>query len=795
MKAAAGRFLKKFLLWAAGLFVVLLLVLAGLIFAVVRNPEGSWRFVQRHFLPADLQVTWAEMHFKFEKVTWLHHNLEWQVRGLQIDKTTPRISAPIDEVEVVLSFSVFRPKTEVVFSKIALHAVKPVYVQLSGGKPEESPEQSFFQQMRGYLDYLDMANTYATARSVDGEIKELVIQPAGQADPMVIGFKLIKPAEDGADVLSANVTLRGKNMNGELAAVVSAVKLGTPEPFLTGKAKFNGFKLDQTADIKAVFQNETLQAEIEGATSYAIGNTPLKAAPKLVLVLDERQAELRLGSNFIGIPGPIARLDKVDFNLMIPLQNDVLWTDQPSRFNINGPVDLFFIDKDMRPPLEKSCKCKIPERVAVKATGQLWLKTVMTPSTSYKKEVLDGRVSVESVRNRLFTADIAAGLKIFKEKAEYLYEPSLDSELHIHSFQGVKNFLDAKNIMVPAPFDVLEGTIDIVAKGAVARDGKSSTTPVRIDVALGSDHQKVKLGSQIKISADQTLRNINVGVSLIVDEFTIELPPLDPIAGMPKLVRDPRVKLVPPPASAAAASKKPKIKVTVQIEAKTLRSGAIRLLTKYADPYVPITVDAQRGVDGELIGSVQLEQFDIKYLRRTVHVEHMRLVMDGKDNTNFPVDGRMRVDQTQYRIFIDVSGTMQAPSIRLTSEPELQRSEIISVLLYDRTSDQLVSADAETAGSVEAAMADRAIGLFGMWALASTPIKSFSYNPVTKVYSATVQLADGLTAGVGTNWEEAAHLEVRKRVSKRWVLTASYAPSETDKDQVGKLVLQWEKRF
>jgi hypothetical protein len=57
-----------------------------------------------------------------------------------------------------------------------------------------------------------------------------------------------------------------------------------------------------------------------------------------------------------------------------------------------------------------------------------------------------------------------------------------------------------------------------------------------------------------------------------------------------------------------------------------------------------------------------------------------------------------------------------------------------------------------------------------------------------------VDLGGGITASVGTNWERAASLEVRKRVSRRWVLTASWSPTESN-EQVGKLVLQWEKRF
>ncbi|MBC7371600.1 MAG: hypothetical protein H7326_08550, partial [Bdellovibrionaceae bacterium] len=77
---------------------------------------------------------------------------------------------------------------------------------------------------------------------------------------------------------------------------------------------------------------------------------------------------------------------------------------------------------------------------------------------------------------------------------------------------------------------------------------------------------------------------------------------------------------------------------------------------------------------------------------------------------------------------------------------------------------------------------------------AATPIQSFSYNPLTKVYTATVKITDDLTAGIGTNWEESARLELRKRVSQKWMLTASWTPNEAG-DVEEKLVLQWEQRF
>jgi hypothetical protein len=49
-------------------------------------------------------------------------------------------------------------------------------------------------------------------------------------------------------------------------------------------------------------------------------------------------------------------------------------------------------------------------------------------------------------------------------------------------------------------------------------------------------------------------------------------------------------------------------------------------------------------------------------------------------------------------------------------------------------------------------------------------------------------------AGVGTNWEQATNFELRKRVSARWMLTATWAANQANR-QEGRLVLQWEKRF
>lgn len=786
------RLVVRVMLSLLGLLLVFVVAAGAVIYWAAVHPADAWRFAHNHLLPKDLNVEWREIGWQPKKISWRHWEMAWTVKGLRVEKGSPKVAAPIDEVSLVFSFRVFAPDTHIDFANVVVHADDSIVYEGDPNAPP-SPEQSPFQQVDGLVHYLTLGNSYASMKALDVRIKDLIYKSTPASAPLRLNVAISKGDGDvkEAYVITASAAAPGWTAN--VRAPLVPARLGSAEPFLTGKAAFNGYGTKLDLSVTLAKPGDVLQATFEGPVAYVSGQTKMHALPKLTVKMSESQAELALNTSLSGLPGPVVNLANVESRLSVPLQNNRMWADQPSTFSLNGPVGLFFVSKNMRPPLESSCACRIPETVQVRLSGQAWLNTWLGPTTTYKRPVVKARLVIDSIRNRLFAVNLAANVEITKEKDAYAVLPTLDSDVHLYSFKGLRKFLDSQNIIVPAPLDKLEGTVDVEARSPVPQEQNARQTLVTSVTKLASDHQKVNLNADFRLKLDPSLKSLDVIVKLLIDDLQLELPPLDPIAGMPKIARDERIQLRKP--VPAPAKKEPAFKVNLWFEAKTAHAGAIRFLSQYAKPNVPLTVNASRAADGDMVGTVQLEPFEIRYLRRSVHVEQVRMVMENNETGNFPIDGRLRVDQTQYRIFIEISGTMRSPSMRLTSEPYLPRSEIISVLLYDRTSDQLVSGDAETAGSMEAAMADRAIGLFGLWALASTPIKSFSYNPVTKVYSATVQVTGDVTAGIGTNWEEAASLELRKRVSKRWVLTASWSPSETNQSQVGKLVLQWEKRF
>ena len=792
------RALIRLLLILTALVTVIGLTLGGFTWWAATHPDRAYALAQRYLFPPDLKITWGSVSFKPRRITWLHWAVDLDIQDLHVVKGTPRLDVPVELVGLSFELSVWRPATRADFARVTVRAPGRILYE-SSGESESTDEEprSPFAMAKKYLDYLNVGARYATVNALDIDLHDVeVLKPGGDKIKIVVSL-LKPPPERPASTIALRLSAESAAFKVNVTGEADASHLGSTEaPVLKARVDFEGFKVKEGGDLVVNFANEIVNLTFDGEVVYGTGASALRFKPNLLLSITARLADLKLKTSATGLPAPIGKIDPIDAHLEIPVDTERLWSKDASKLTLTAPLPITFVDAQTRQLIEQGCACRLPIQLRTTVEGSLWLDALFS-NPRVRRPGADVRVVIDPIKNSLFSLNLAARVEVAREKDQYLVEPTLESDAHLNSYKTLRNLLDKHNVLIPAPFDVLDGSVDVVAHNLVKRDEAGTETGVDVKLALGSEHQKIDLRSNVTLKLSPTLKNLDVLVKVLIDAFQIQLPPLEPLAGLPPMAHDARVIMTPPKPEPPAPKKKPAdaFKVQMTFAVKTTTPGSIRLLSELAKPHVPISVNIDRAANGDLNGQVQLEPFQISYLRRTVHVEHLRVLLDERDANTFPVDGRFRIEQTQYKVFVDVSGTVRTPSIRLTSEPYLPRNEIISVLLYDRTSKELVSGDAETAGSFEAAMADRAIGLFGLWAFASTPIRSFSYNPVTKVYSATVQLADGLTAGVGTNWEEAASFEVRKRVSRRWVLTASWSPSEVSTNQVGKLVLQWEKRF
>ena len=770
--------------------VIVTLAVGGVVLWAYNNPLAAFQKIEKYVLPEDLKITWKDVRFSGELLGGLNFGIDLEVDELFVKKGAPALDLPIHRTHI--KASVFPLAREAKIHLVEAEATEKLSFAANPNAPP-SPERNPFQQLQSIVSILDLVKRRLPVETAKIRADDFTYRlGSGREIKMKIDASK-NPDETLNLVFAMDMPTENRPIKIEAQGELDFAKMGSGETFFSANLGFDGAGVETRQTFEMTYREESARLRSKGPIGFKREKMKLALTPELDLELSPKRSHLKLKSGVRGIPGPLVKVDDIVVDLVTPIEDDVSWSEKPSDFKVTAPIELFFVKKSQRALMEKNCDCKLPEIVKTEASGQVWLNGLLSVPRA-KQTVVDGKVEIESVHNKIFAIDLAANVKIDRSpegnSSKFEFFPYLNCSASILSFKSLMPLLAENKILVPAPFDILDGKIDLKANGPIATTEKGSKFPISLGLDLISKSQRVLLTTDATVDLKRTFDQAHLDVKALIDQLQLDLPPLDPLGGLPRIVADSRFVKAPTPKSPAS-----KFKLSFNFEVETKTPGAIRLASHYFSPNLPVTLKLQAGNGAENSGFIQSEPFSVTYLRRTVKVESLRVEIDPKKEGVFPMKGRLSVKQTDYTVFIDIEGTTKNPAVTMSSEPYLPKDDIIAVLLYDRTNDQLISGDAEAAGGVQAAIADRAIGLFGLWAFASTPIKSFSYNPVTKVYTATVAVSDDLTAGIGTNWEESAHLELRKRVSKRWSLTAAWTPATPEEDATTKLVLQWEKRF
>ncbi len=780
--------LKKILKITLISFLSLILVIFGLLAWVLYNPRPAFEMAEKYFLPEDLKITWQKWDLHTKRLDGFDLFINWKIEDLLIVKEKPYLRIPIQTIQLKASIQPF--KKHALLEHFIVVANSKIEFQASDEKKKtEEPPKNIFQTLQTLISLLETIHDRVNYQTIDIQVSEFVLLNKTAA-PLVAQIK-ISSAEGGSAIFFDSVVKRDGvgHFHASVKGQLDPMDMKSDKAFLSSEIQFQGFKTEVKQNLSAKFMSNTATFMSEGSVTYALEKFKVLSEPKLSLIIDKSISKLEIVTDVNGLPGPISKINNMKLTLNTPLDESVLWSEKPSDFSLVAPIEMKFLQGAVKAQLQKSCDCQFPISLLAKMSGKMWLALLFTENTELKT-FLESDISLENYKNKIFSLDLAGTLRIDRDKTQWKLFPELNCRASIYDFQGLRPVFEMYKVMIPAPLDVLNGTVNFYAQGPISTDEKGSQFPAKLDIDLKSKRQIVKLNNLATVLLSPDFKKVHVQTMTKIQDFQVELPPLNPVGGKPRVTPDPRILKVPPPKAVKSA-----FEMSFDIQVDTLNPGAIRLLSEFFKPFLPLTLKLNLNSKNGNDGFVQTEPFDIVYLRRRVRVEKMRIDLSQTEDDVLPVDGRFRIKQTHYTIFIEVKGNAKNPNITMTSEPELPQDEIISVLLYDRVSGELASADAETAGGVQAAVADRAIGLFGLWAFASTPIKSFSYNPVTKVYTATVALGGDVTAGIGTTWESTAQLELRKRVSRQWMLTARWTAATPEEGQNTEIVLQWERRF
>ena len=375
----------------------------------------------------------------------------------------------------------------------------------------------------------------------------------------------------------------------------------------------------------------------------------------------------------------------------------------------------------------------------------------------------------------------------FNEENKFVLEnPQLSLFLKLAEFQKIVTRLRGSEYEVPAPFHVMNGSLEAEIKEIPKSAEGSLKVPFEVRSHLTSERNSVVglVKGEVLYELPPSKELPILDLDILINQLYVQLPPFDPLRGIPPFVQDSRIgKTVEEKPITETESLKMKVRV------KTSDEDSIRIYHPFVKPFATFNLNAKLAEDQTFSFSKGVRDFDLNYLKRSVTVQKLS-ISQSETQQELQVNGRLLYRAADYRVFIDFKGPLDKPEVILTSNPPLDRSDIISVLLYNQPSSNITSFEQESVGGTEAALADRAVGLFGIWAFASTPIETVAYNSVTKTYSAQIKLPEGFRLSVGTNWETVQNLELRRRLTRHWMISTIYRPSTQDGENKGEIMIQ-----
>ncbi|HUP58113.1 MAG TPA: translocation/assembly module TamB domain-containing protein, partial [Bdellovibrionota bacterium] len=422
---------------------------------------------------------------------------------------------------------------------------------------------------------------------------------------------------------------------------------------------------------------------------------------------------------------------------------------------------------------KKGVDFKIPSEAGVEVRAEL--STLSFPPSP--SERVNGEVAVTLIPiltplfegNGRVNASIDGAPTAFPE--DWRMDTDLGLALRIPSFRRLVKLLEPTDWAIWAPLRVLRGSLGLELTGRF--DAIDGSIPLALKTRLRSPSQRLDIDASGRVDvagwagAPRTRAEVDVTLS----DFMLELPRLD-LAAPPRFFPDKRVK-----SFAKADEEKQKAgtspeagSLEYRVRVRTPADRPARILSNLARAPIPIALDLRLSSEAPLEGEVRVQSFPVEFFRRKAVVERLKLdVREPSDES--PIDGSVRMDLTDYQVRVIAVGTAGRPAIRFESDPPLSQEQIISLLLYGRTPDDLDAEESSSVGSAQAAVQDRALGLLSFFVLGSTPIQSLGYDPRTGRLDVKVRLGEGTSLNLGGGSEEGQNVGVRRRLTRNWSIT------------------------
>lgn len=454
-----------------------------------------------------------------------------------------------------------------------------------------------------------------------------------------------------------------------------------------------------------------------------------------------------------------------------------------------------------RPPFLKSRNIRLPQI-------QLLQKGTINYELTEKSYDFDAETIVESPSFSGIEVKVAAAAAYsYRRGATWqksLKPQKFDAKARIPNLQTWAKEIRWTRLQIPAPFYRMQGPAALTLQGKDLNPaGGMIKAQFTTDFQDGLQAIKMDLPGEITwTEIFGANREVKLRGELAIQKLILELPRLS-ILGLPRFTLDSRIQqpdqVAPEPRMAVSRpvvpAKEGPLKWSVDLriftpgDPLTLRSNLI------SDP-VPLKLDQKIWFSSsggpQVRGSVSVMPMKVELFRRKIQVE--KIVVVRQSPTVTALNGLFSYETSEVKVRIRLLGTSEAPQIVWESDPPLTQRQIISIIVFGKSLNELSQEETSSAQNLERAFADGALGVASLFLLASTPIESVSYDPVSKTYAARLKVDGKTSLSLGSDFEEKQSLALRRQLGGAWSIKTELQSTTEQKDHLSTF-LEWFKRF
>lgn len=385
-----------------------------------------------------------------------------------------------------------------------------------------------------------------------------------------------------------------------------------------------------------------------------------------------------------------------------------------------------------------------------------------------------------------------------------LSEAAVSHELRaaakVPRFEDLVGLLRDTKYAVPAPVNVLRGPLSLT----LASRGDTLSEKIVVRYAFESDladrRQRLILRAKGDVTAEGARapgRSFTHAGELVLSEVALEAPRLD-VGRAPKVFSDKRIKTgretpVPPPDRKAAA---PALSFALPLRGSlVVKTGKpLIVFSNLAKDPIPAVLDLTMTFPpAAAAGLVSVRAFAVELFRRNAIVDHLDFTLTPGAKAA-ALKGLVRYKTPTALISIHVLGTSEKPRVEFTSAPPMKRADIIALLIFGKSPDELDPEQTASVSNTEKALESQAFGLASLYLFGATPIEHVGYDPATKTTMVRLRLPGGANLTLGGDFDQGRQLTVRKPLAPHWAIQSEIT-EQGQESRGAATFLEWFNRY